>query len=523
MSQGERLTLELLRAHGTAAALTGAGGTVSFAELALKAEDVAKRLRAAGAGAGTRVGIVSAGRSFDEPIALAGILAAGCTAVPLDSTAPPARLASILTQSRVSAVVHDAPEGDARSPDAALTQAEAALERRLARVVLASSGEVRDVRDGAGAAPVGADEGIACILHTSGSTGVPKPVPITWEGLWAFTSWASDLIALAGEDRVLRVAELVFDLAWFDHLATWRRGASLLLLSRRQLAAGKSALEAITQLEPTVIYGVPSLFMKLHAAGALPPAVRVVFFAGEVFPPRELAAFAASAPQARLFNLFGPTETNVCTFHAVDRAELDGATEIPIGVACPYAACELRGDDGAVIEGPGVGELWVTGPTAVFGGPFATRDRVERDARGLFHFRGRIDRMVKVRGYRVEPGDVEAALAAHPGLRRAAVVTRDDPRLGKILCAFVEPVPLPADVVPGQATSGETSSGKATSGDAPGETTPSVSPRPTERQVRAFAAERLPPYMVPDRVVFLDALPETTTGKIDYPALREAT
>ncbi|KYF81301.1 AMP-dependent synthetase, partial [Sorangium cellulosum] len=382
---------------------------------------------------------------------------------------------------------------------------DAALGAGLPRVELDAEGRVVRATAPSGTGGRSSERGgagpqdVACILHTSGSTGEPKPVPITWAGLDAFTAFCIDLIGLSPSDRVLRVAELVFDLAWFDHLATFRAGATLTTMTRRDLASGRALRDAVLALAPTVIYGVPSMFMKLAAAlpaadagapaAALSPPVRAVLFAGEVFPPRELAALAARAPGAALYNLYGPTETNVCTFHRVDRAALDGASEIPIGVACPYAACALIAEDegGRVIEGPGTGELVVSGPTTVNGGPYRTRDRVERKADGLFYFRGRIDRMVKVRGYRVEPGEVEAALASHPAVRQAAVIAVEDPRLGKTLRGFVA---LTAD-----------------SDDA------------DDRALRMYLAERLPPYMVPEKIVAMDELPRTSTGKIDYRAL----
>src|SRR6185369_16128151 len=127
----------------------------------------------------------------------------------------------------------------------------------------------------------------------------------------------------------------------------------------------------------------------------------------------------------------------VCTYHKVDREELDGLREIPIGKACPYSPCELVAEDGSILDGPGTGELYVSGPTALGGGPFPTRDRVERGADGLYYFRGRIDRMVKIRGYRVEPGEVEAALGRHAAVEQAAALPVDDPRLGKVLHAWV--------------------------------------------------------------------------------------
>ncbi|WP_437914608.1 AMP-binding protein [Sorangium sp. So ce302] len=499
-----RLRAEDLAARGDAVALASRGAAVSYAELAARAAAVGAALGGAGVRPGDRVALLSLGRAHDEPVALAGVLTAGAVAVPLDATAPPARLGRIARARGCRALVLDA----AAAGLAAGIDAE--LRGGLPRVELDAEG--RTLR---GAARAGADgddgtsdgrarddraQDVACILHTSGSTGEPKPVPITWAGLDAFTAFCIDLVGLTPADRVLRVAELVFDLAWFDHLATFRAGATLAMMARRDLASGRALRDAVSALAPTVIYGVPSMFMKLVAAlpaadaGAPAPAfalspVRAILFAGEVFPPRELAALAARAPGAALYNLYGPTETNVCTFHRVDRAALDGASEVPIGVACPYADCALRaldagGESGQVIEGPGTGELVVSGPTTVDGGPYRTRDRVERKADGLFYFRGRIDRMVKIRGYRVEPGEVEAALASHPAVRQAAVIAVEDARLGKTLRGFV-----------------------ALAGDA------------DDRSLRLYLAERLPPYMVPDTIVAMDELPRTSTGKIDYRAL----
>ncbi|WP_437715357.1 AMP-binding protein [Sorangium sp. So ce448] len=497
-----RLRAEDLASRGDAVALASRGAAVTYAELAARAAAVGAALAGAGVRPGDRVALLSLGRAHDEPVALAGVLTAGAVAVPLDATAPPARLGRIARARGCRALVLDAAAaGLADGIDAelggGLPRVELDAEGRALRGAARADAGVGGGASGDGGA-VAVD--VACILHTSGSTGEPKPVPITWAGLDAFTAFCIDLVGLTPADRVLRVAELVFDLAWFDHLATFRAGATLATMARRDLASGRALRDAVSALAPTVIYGVPSMFMKLVAAlpaadaGAPAPAfalspVRAILFAGEVFPPRELAALAARAPGAALYNLYGPTETNVCTFHRVDRAALDGANEVPIGVACPYADCALLaldagGESGQVIEGPGTGELVVSGPTTVNGGPYRTRDRVERKADGLFYFRGRIDRMVKIRGYRVEPGEVEAALASHPAVRQAAVIAVEDARLGKTLRGFV-----------------------ALAGDA------------DDRSLRLYLAERLPPYMVPDTIVAMDELPRTSTGKIDYRAL----
>lgn len=481
-----RLAANLFAAHGDRLALFGKTDSLTYAALGARAQLVANALATLDVAPGEPVGLVSLGRAFDEAVGLAGIALQGAVIVPLDASAPPARWAAIAQARHMRVFVHDEP---AR---ALVEQAGQIAGRSVARVGLRPTGDIAEVSPG-GTTDVQPtlDPALACILHTSGTTGGPKPVPITWAGLDAFTGFMIELVGLSEHDRVLRVAELVFDLSWFDHLATWRAGATLCTMARRDLTTGKALFAAMKTLQPSVVYGVPSMFMKLGSVcgeNDWQPAPRAILYAGEVFPPRELASFAAKVPTSRLWNLYGPTETNVCTYYAVDRARLDGSRETPIGLACPYAHCSLveEGDRDIVIEGVGIGELVVAGPTTVGGGPYATGDRVERKDDGHYYFRGRLDRMVKIRGYRVEPGEVEAALEKHPAVRQAAVLAYEDERLGKTLRAFVAMHPA-LDV--------------------------------DERVLRVFLAEQLPAYMIPERVSLLEELPRTVTGKVDFRAL----
>ncbi len=223
--------------------------------------------------------LLSLGRAHDEPVALAGVLTAGAVAVPLDATAPAGSARADRAGPGCRALVLDA------AAAAGLADGiDAELGGGLPRVELDAEG--RTLR-GAARADTGGDGGasgdggacddraqdVACILHTSGSTGEPKPVPITWAGLDAFTAFCIDLIGLTPADRVLRVAELVFDLAWFDHLATFRAGATLATMARRDLASGRALRDAVSALAPTVIYGVS---VDVHEArrGAAPRRTR---------------------------------------------------------------------------------------------------------------------------------------------------------------------------------------------------------------------------------------------------------
>lgn len=481
MRSAWRLTAEQLQSRGNGVALRSADAAWSYAELAERAERLASKLHALGIRGGDRLGLLFGHRGHAEPVALAAALCSGAVVVPLDPAHPPARLRGIAEARRCRAVLHDAAAGSVVD----------ALEVPWARLELDGRGNGTTQRGQIGVAGERAPEQ-ACVLHTSGTTGVPKAVPIDWAGLDAFTEWMIDLTELGPGVRVLRVSELTFDLAWFDHVATWRAGATLTTIERRQLMAARAIASEIARLRPHVIYGVPSLFMKLLAGLApddgLHSELRVICFAGEVFPPRPLRELARRAPRARLINLFGPTETNVCTFHEVRREALDGQSELPIGIAPPYADCRLRPEDGTegIIEGPGVGELEVAGPTAL-GGCCATGDRVERGADGQFYFRGRLDRMLKIHGYRVQPAEVEAALVADPRIDEAAVTVVDHPRLGPSLLGHVVLRHVQEPVSP--------------------------------RELRSAVAARLPSYMVPRRIERWPSLPRTSTGKIDYVAL----
>ncbi len=494
-----RLFGEALIRHGNTPALVSRTETIHYDELFARASAVADALLSIGVLPGESVALVSSGRASDEPVGLTGILLFGAVVVPLDASAPAQRHFSVLSARNVRAIVVD--EGAHRIRSGIDEEARSQGRPPFSYICLDGLGCIKTTTRAENPIPVlpeTLDTSLACILHTSGSMGKPKPVPITWEGIFTFTDWMIELLSLSARDRVLRVAELVFDLAWFDHIASFRVGAALCAMSRRDLMSGRSLKEALAALRPSVVYGVPSLFMKLSAALAademLSPSPAAICFAGEVFPPRELFSFSSHlAAETRLFNLYGPTETNVCTFYEVRRDTLNGEAETPIGIACPYAHCEIVDETESrnAVEGPGTGELVVSGKTTLGGGPYRTGDRVERRSDGLLYFRGRIDRMVKIRGYRVEPLEVESTLDAHPAVVQSAVLPGDDPRLGRTLRAFVA-------LRPDQSQSEE---------------------QMTERTLKIFLAERLPPYMVPERITILSELPRTTTGKVDYRAL----
>jgi acyl-coenzyme A synthetase/AMP-(fatty) acid ligase len=276
--------------------------------------------------------------------------------------------------------------------------------------------------------------------------------------------------------------------------------------------------EWIQQEQVSVWYSVPSILTMLVTYGRLRDfdlsRLRAIAFAGEVFPPRYLARLIAELPDARYFNWYGPTETNVCTCFEVPAAGgADLAAPAPIGKACANTAVFAITSDGRRVSRPGdEGELYVRGPALMhgyWGQPGKTRqvlvrnplqeaydelayrtgDLVRLDADGNYLFLGRQDGMVKTRGYRVELGEVEAALYEHPAIREAVVLPVPDQLLGNRLRAIIS----------------ANGSGVL-----------------TRLEVVEHCRRRLPGYMVPDVVEFCKELPRTSTGKVDRARLSRA-
>jgi acyl-coenzyme A synthetase/AMP-(fatty) acid ligase len=259
-------------------------------------------------------------------------------------------------------------------------------------------------------------------------------------------------------------------------------------------------------------YSAPSILAVLSQYGRLErhdfSALRAVLFAGEVFPIQHLRRLKALWPSPRYFNLYGPTETNVCTFYELPAQIPAQRTEpFPIGRTCSHLRSRVVDERGEEVA-PGVeGELIISGPGVMAGywnlpeqsaraflvDPDGTRwyktgDIVLADRDGEFVFLGRRDRMVKRRGYRIELGEIETALYRHPAVAEAAAVAAGDAGGGVMIHAFLS-----------------TKDGG----------------RISVIELKRFCTEQLPLYMVPDRFAFLERLPKTSTAKIDYQKLKE--
>ena len=502
-------------------AVEAAGGrTITYGELDRLADRLARHLLSLGLEPGDRVGFCL-WKSIDAVAAILGILKAGGVYVPLDPAAPARRNAGILDDCKVSAAVIGASFGDQiaaelddlgwRPPVLILDQEKdgplgSALEA-VGGGDLGDAGEVPDVDT----------DDLAYILYTSGSTGRPKGVMVSHRNALGFVDWCDELFEPMPEDRFSSHAPLHFDLSVLDVHLSLRSGATLALVEEDLGKDPARLAEFIAETRITVWYSAPSILALMVRRGLLEQLdvspLRLVLFAGEVFPishlrelQRQLANREGKGP--RLFNLYGPTETNVCTYHeVVERIPDEQVEDLPIGGVCPHYTARVVDPDGEDIPPGQVGELWMAGISVMKGywnmpretaSSFAddgehrwyrTGDLViDTQSDQGFLFRGRRDRMIKKRGYRVELGEIESCLNAHEGVNEVGVVARPDEDRGALVTAFVG---------------------------AAGETRPGII------ALKAFCAQTLPLYMVPDRFMFLDELPRTSTGKVDYQNLGE--
>jgi amino acid adenylation domain-containing protein len=473
-----------------APAVRAPDGQLTYGALDAKANQVARALASMGVVRGDRVAILLP-KSLEAVVAMQAVLRLGAAYVPLDPTSPAARARTVISDCGVKALVSH-PERAAGLTEPGIVS------------LLAATGTGWD--SVATLSPLPLDESsvgemdLAYILYTSGSTGRPKGVCISHGNAMAFVEWAVKAFGATESDRFANHAPFHFDLSVLDLYGAFAVGATVCLIPETGPYVAGELVRFLKEERISVWYSVPSaLVLMMDHAGLLegsPEPLRLLLFAGEAFPMKHLRRLRQAWPELPMWNLYGPTETNVCTAYRVT-ALAESASSVPIGTAVSGDRVWVRGVDGTEARPGEEGELVVEGPTVFLGywgkeptrgAPYSTGDIVRMGEDGNLHFMGRRDHMVKIRGHRVELGEVEAALLELPSVHEAATLVSGE-GLSARLVAFVG-----------------TGEAKA----------------PSLLDVKRHCAERLPRHMIPENLYVLGALPRTVNGKIDRQLLAKS-
>ena len=483
---------EQTRLHPDAPAVRCGRDRLTYRELNARANQLARRLQRLGAGAETRVGVLVT-RSTSAVVAVLAVMKAGGTFVPMDPSYPADHVTFVMDDAQTALVVTDQ-----------FLDAEAGA-------IAAESAANLDTRS--------APSHLAYVLYTSGSTGRPKGVMITHANVSHYVHAMRATLGVKAGDRYLHTASFAFSSSVRQLTVPLSCGACVVLARPETIRDPQALFELITQERVSIIDLVPSHWrMCQEALAGLPPEardalldneLRLILSASEPLPSELTREWAlAFRHGARLVNMFGQTETTgIVTTYSIPAGGA-AARVVPIGRPIPhtqaYVLDPLRqpvpiGVWGELyIGGAGVGrgylndpdltaERFVSDPFSTVDGArlYRTGDVVRRLPDGDLEFSGRLDHQMKVRGYRIEPGQVEAVINQLPAWRESAVTAEEDAGVRRLVAYVVHDARV----------------------------------RSSARELRAVLRQKLPEYMVPTRIVELAALPRTPNGKVNWGAL----
>jgi amino acid adenylation domain-containing protein len=493
--------------------------SITYRELDERSNQLAHLLQQSGVRKGDRVGLFFP-KCVESIISMFAVVKAGGVYVPLDPQAPVDRVGYIIGNCEIKVLI---------TQDERRRSLDAATRGSLEKCVVVD--EAKHSGNGTGVVPWSAlsefpashpplvtltETDLAYILYTSGSTGRPKGVMISHQNALTFIEWCADKFQITDEDRLSNHAPLHFDLSVFDVYNAIEAGATVYLVTEEIALFPTTLAKFIETQQISVWYSVPSalVLLLLHAdlkAEKL-PHLRTILFAGEVFPMKYLKQLAELLPAVDLENLYGPTETNVCTYYKVDRERLASMDKLPIGVACENTEVFAVNDKDEIVTQSGEsGELYVRGPGVTCGywgdvektkkmvvpnrfqpnfeeKMYRTGDLVTLAEDGNYHFVGRRDSMIKSRGYRIELGEIESALLSHPAVREAVAIAVPDEVVGNRIKAIVAA---------------------------------HASEKVQAAELQQHCGTRIPKYMIPEFIEFRESLPKTSTGKVDRVGLAQ--
>jgi amino acid adenylation domain-containing protein len=505
-------------------ALSSGAVGLSYTDLDMQSSAVAAVLAARGVARGDRVGILLE-KSIASVVSIFAILKAGGVYVPLDPRAPPSRLVRILERCHISCLISSGKEierilrSDHTPPPMRLVvlvgSRTAEGDQRFGGGKSVAWEEAVNARGEVPAFAASSDQSPAYILHTSGSTGVPKGVVLSHHNALTFVRMAKEFFRLTESDRVASQASLAFDLSVFDVFCAVMAGATIVLVPDTLTSFPARLAEFIDDERISVWNSVASILNMLAERGCLDrfsfDHLRLVHFSGDLLPMKYLRILRAHMRSADFFNIYGQTEANSSMYFAVGDLPDDDAWRIPIGIPFPNFEVFALDESGRTINRAGdEGELYVNSGTVALGywddeegttkrfvpdprgAPwrscvYRTGDLVRLDGHGNYVYVGRTDNMVKSRGNRVELNETELAMRSHPLVSEAVALALPDVVLGSRIVACVS------------LREGELLAVEA---------------------LKAHCGTIVPQYMVPEEIVVLSDMPRTTTGKIDREALR---
>lgn len=491
---------------------------LTYKDLAEKSNQLANTLIQQGVQRRDRVGIYLS-KSLESVIAMYGIMKAGAAYVPLDPSAPLSRIAymiqdcgidHIITQnSKIAGIQTLLQEGTSLSsvigihgngqlPVSCIT---------WDQVYQTANKQVPSLNI--------VEQDLAYIIYTSGSTGIPKGIMHTHHSSLSFTKWAANAYGIRPEDRLSNQAPLHFDMSIFDFFTAAVAGATTVIIPDEYMRLPASYSKLLADEKITVFFTVPFALSQLLYRGVLPKrdlsALRWIIFGGDTHSPQHVHRLMKLLPDTHFSHMYGPAETNGCTYFNFSELPESADTPIPIGKMSE----NMEGivvDDNDDLLGPGkTGELLVRSPSmmqgywnrpdlnarvffkrSVFEGYqevfYRTGDLVEILEDGQYRFIGRKDRQVKVRGYRVEMEEIETLLMGHPQVEAAAIFAVQDKDGAKSIEAAVK---LEDDS------------------------------NISNADLSNFLKEKLPWYAVPQKIEIMAIFPRTGTGKINRKALEK--